>query len=462
MPRRMPYRRFWLSAMGLPTLFLGIHSALADTRTPFTFHDVNVLGTSMDMKVTTPTDADAKKAHEIALAEIDRLRGILSTYDPKTDISKLNETTSPVHVSQELIDVLKLYETWQSKTKGAYSAGTGELVAIWKKAEKDGKPPEPAVIAEAVKKIQKPLWKIDDAAKTVQRLVDVPINIDSLGKGFIINQAAIVARQKVSSIRGILVNIGGDIIALGGCNTSGPFTPWTIGITDPALPAENAPAIVEIHVTAMTVATSGNYARGYTFGENKYSHILDPRTGYPVDFKDQEAVIVDSATVIAPDNTTANALATSLCVLKPEEGLALIRSTPEAQCLLIMSDGTEQRSSGFKRFEVAGTANAGSPKPPPNPSPNPRNRPAPPSPPPPNPPSPPVRFPKTTKSPSTSRSIPCPPATSPPARPSPTWPSGSKPTRASMSKRSPSGALPAIISRRCANGGSRSRATKTP
>ena len=112
MPRPLSNWRHLLPALGLPyILVLGATAApAADTtaqHTPFAFHDVEILGTSMDMQVNTTSHADAAKAHDIALAEIERLRKILSTYESDTDISRVNASLSAVKVSQELIDVLK-------------------------------------------------------------------------------------------------------------------------------------------------------------------------------------------------------------------------------------------------------------------------------------------------------------------------------------------------------------------
>jgi hypothetical protein len=92
------------------------------------------------------------------------------------------------------------------------------------------------------------------------------------------------------------------------------------------------------------VSSSGDYERGFTIGGTHYSHILDPRTGRP-------ANRVTSVTVIAPANAIANAVATTLSVLEPEQGMALVRATPGAEAMLVTADGAVMRSSGFSRYE---------------------------------------------------------------------------------------------------------------
>jgi hypothetical protein len=93
------------------------------------------------------------------------------------------------------------------------------------------------------------------------------------------------------------------------------------------------------------IATSGGYERYYTIAGKRHSHIFDPRTG-------RSAAGAASATVIARDNVTANALATTLCVLTPDEGLKLVAAMPGVECFLVGQDGTQYRSAGFAAFEL--------------------------------------------------------------------------------------------------------------
>ena len=263
-------------------------------------------------------------AHGAILAEVDRLRKILSTYETGTDLGKVNASRGPVKVSPEVIEVLKLYDEWRQKSKGAFSGRLGGMIQMWQDAEKKGMP-MPAVVDAQVAAEKKELWKIDEAVGTVQRLGEGAINIDSLGKGFIVSRAAAAGKAASPGVRGLLLNIGGDITTEGTSSRTG-IQEWTVGITDPAHPAENDKALTYVKITGMSVATSASYDRKYTLGATKLSHIIDPRNGYPIDSEDAPKgphnPLVLSATVIARDNAAANALATSLCVLTPQEGLA--------------------------------------------------------------------------------------------------------------------------------------------
>ncbi|RYG85391.1 DUF2271 domain-containing protein, partial [bacterium] len=267
-------------------------------------------------------------------------------YDADAELAKLNATLEPVNTSPELLDVLAAYETWSTRTDGAFSGQVAELKQLWA----NGQTPDEAAIARATSAIREPLWKLDRAAGTVRRLADRPINVDSLGKGFVVDRALAAAKKDGPQVEGILLNIGGDLAATGFA-VPGRKIKWTLNVADPNASADNARPVVELRLTDLAVATSGGYARG--------NHLIDPRTGRPVGLTasgkpDRNGIA--SVTVIAPDNATANALATSICVLGVEAGLKLVKETPGAECLFVLNGGGRVRSDNFRRFEIPSPA----------------------------------------------------------------------------------------------------------
>lgn len=314
----------------------------------FQFHHEGVLGTSLDLQVRAVDEAQAALVESTALAEIERLRKILSTYDPESEISRFNASAGTVKCSPELLDVLGFYDLWNAKSAGAYNGHLGELIAAWKAAEKTGVPPDAATLQRIVRTLGQPGWKIDRVAGTATRFPGGAITMDSVGKGYIISKAAVAVRAKVPAVQGFLLNIGGDIFASG---VSAPGMPWTVGVADPKRTADNAPPLTQVRITNRAISTSAAYERGYTVGGRRFSHIFDPRTGLPAD-------AVASATVIASNTANSNALATTLCVLKPEQGLALVRQTPDVECLIIAADGRQFRSPRFASLEVRPAAPA--------------------------------------------------------------------------------------------------------
>jgi thiamine biosynthesis lipoprotein len=305
----------------------------------FAFHRDHVIGTSLDLCVVAPDEGTAEDAELTALNEIERLRLIFSAYDATTELSRLNRTREPMKVSAEMAEVLKAYALWQRRSGGAFHGQVGELVRVWKEGEKANREPTVASLERIVGDLRKPGWSLDAATNTVTRLTDQPLNLNAIGKGFIIQKAADAVRKQHPSVSGLLINLGGDILAWGS-------TPWAVGIQDPFNHFDNAAPVAGLRLTNQAVATSGGYQRFYTIGGKKYSHIFDPRTGRPAEG-------AASATVVAKDNVTANALATTLCVLKPEEGLKLVAGIPGTECLIIAADGKQFRSAGMRTFEVA-------------------------------------------------------------------------------------------------------------
>lgn len=323
----------------------GIKPAL---RQVFTYHHDNILGTALDLTVIATSRDAADAAEKSVLAEVERLRLILSSYDPEAELGKLNALGSrdePMKVSPELIEVLKQYDYWTKQSRNAYTGQMGRLIEIWKSAEKDKKLPVDAELLAAAQEAARPAWQIDEAKGTVKRLFGEQINIDSLGKGYIVGKAVAAATKDAPALSGMLLNIGGDLRVWGTPPpNAGQF--WAIGVQDPAKPALNAAPLSTVRVPGdRAVASSGGYQRFYTIGGKRYSHILDARTGKPARNL--------GATVVAPDSATANALATMCCILKTADAFELVRAVPGADCLIVTAEGTVLRSNGFKLLEGA-------------------------------------------------------------------------------------------------------------
>ena len=345
-----PARRAFAPLVHFIVIVIALAAPVSRAAEPelFRFHHENVLGTSLDLQVRAPDAAQAGLVESTALAEIERLRKILSGYDAESEISRFNASAGPVKVAPELLDVLSFYDFWNVKSGGAYNGHLGDLIAAWKDAEKTGVPPDAATLQRIVRALGQSAWKVDRAAGAATKLPGGALTIDSLGKGYIISKAAAAVRAKVPAAQGFMLNIGGDIFASG---LPAAGVPWIVGVADPKRSADNAPPLTQVRLSDRAISTSAAYERGFTVGGRRFSHILDPRTGLPAEG-------VASATVIATNNANANALATTMCVLKPEEGLALARQIPDVECLIVAADGRQLRSPRFAAFEVPPAAAA--------------------------------------------------------------------------------------------------------
>ena len=320
-------------ALPLPQLarsIPGVQSPLALAQTglgEFSSHYDGILGTSFDLVLHTLEPAAALYCQEQIFSEIERLRGILSTYDPASEICQVM-AGAPIR-SPELAEVLAAYETWSSRTRGAINVNLGAIIAAWRAAEKSGVPPTERELRAA---LREPL----------------AYNVDALGKGYIIDRAVALARRLVPA--GFL-DIGGDIRVWG-------ETDWLLGIADPANPADNAAPIATFTLRDAAVATSGGYARNFTLAGQRRSHLISPLTLQPLH-------PLTAATVVATDAVTANALSSAACVLGAADGSALAKTFATAHYI---SDAFAQRVHATSMFfaSVLPPTASGQVLPPPN------------------------------------------------------------------------------------------------
>ncbi|MVN78859.1 DUF2271 domain-containing protein [Hymenobacter sp. HMF4947] len=298
----------------------------------------NVLGTSLEIKLAAEADQPAAAAEAAALREVDHLNKILSGYDQASEFSRwLRAGKQPVAVSPELYEVLALFEQWRVQSHGALDASAETISQLWRTAAKQNRRPSAAEIAAAVAAVHQQHYVLNAQNHTAQRTSDAPLVLNSFAKSYILSKAA-EAALATPGVRGVVVNIGGDILVRGDHVEQ-------VQVSNPRADAENDPPIAQLHVHDKTIATSGNYRRGERIGGQWYSHIVDPRTGLP-------ASGVLSATVVADQATDAGALATALNVLPPAEGQALVAAVPGAEYLLLTADGRRLESAGWKNLAL--------------------------------------------------------------------------------------------------------------
>ncbi len=311
-------------------------------------HHDHILGTSLDLAIVADSAAAADRAEAAALAEIARLDRILSGYSPESEFSRWARTLGEPHrVSPELFDVLALFDEWRARTAGALDPAAEAVVRVWQTAAQRQQVPTPADVASAIADVRQTHWTLDPAARTATRRSATPLRLNSFVKSYIVERAA-AAAQAVRGVRGVMVNIGGDLVVRGAVDE-------TVALTDPRAPADNASPMDRVTVRDRAVATSGGYRRGVEIAGQRHSHIVDPRTGQP-------AGHVLSATVVSRQATNAGALATAFCVLAPEESAALAATVPGVDYLLVLADGRRIASEGWPALSD-GTATWGLPDP---------------------------------------------------------------------------------------------------
>lgn len=314
----------------------GIAFAAAPSTATYRFSYDHILGTSLDLSIVARGPAQAEDCAAALLDEIERLRKILSTYDPASEVSRLNASADAVPVGRELGEVLALYEAWRLRTGGVFNGQLGTLTSLWKAAQKTGEIPDAAELLKIVGEIDGPAVDLDVERGTARRRSSQQLNINALGKNYILARALRAGR--IDGIDGLLVDLGGDLFCWG-------EMPWRIGLADPRSCYDNLLPRHRILLRNQAVASSGGYARPMVIGDRSYSQIFDPRTGRPA-----EGVL--GASVVAPDPVTADALSTTLCILSPKQGLELIASLPGTACAIIDSDGNRHVSPDWPAVDA--------------------------------------------------------------------------------------------------------------
>jgi thiamine biosynthesis lipoprotein len=299
----------------------------------------NVLGTSLEIKISALSNNEAVRAEDAAMAEIDRLNKILSGYDKNSEFRQWTSgNNKAVKVSPELYDVLNLFDKWRDQTNGALNASAEVVGKVWKAGAASNQMPTRAEINTSVAQVKQAHWQLDDANKTATHLDNASLMLNTFTKSYVMNKAC-EAAMATNGVSAIVLNIGGDITVRGEHTEQ-------INISNPKADAENDAPVAMLNISNKTVATSGNYRRGEMIQGKWYSHIVDPRTGKP-------AGEVISATVVAPNAVDAGALATSLNVLSLAEGAKLMQNNPDAEYMLITANGKRVESPGWKALEIS-------------------------------------------------------------------------------------------------------------
>lgn len=307
---------------------------------PHVFHHEEIIGTSLELQVATTGESQARQVERLVLDELQRLEAILSTYRADSQFARwFASQGTPQPVAPEIVAVLRRFDHWHDASRGALNPAVGILEQVWQEAERRGAPPTEDELSAARQTLRGPHWRIEASTSRVEHLTTCPLTLNALAKGYLLDSVCDAVARSGLPVEGILINLGGDLRVQGQLDAP-------VAITDPRQDEDNGVPLHRITVRDRGVATSGNYRRGYDIGGRHYSHILDPATGQPVDH-------VRSATVVAPTATDADALATVLSVLSPDEGIALVERQPDTACLLVLADGSQRTSAGWPALESA-------------------------------------------------------------------------------------------------------------
>lgn len=286
------------------------------------------MGTHLSFAAFTSRSVDEARTRELfaaATTEIVRLEKLMTTWDPASEVSRINAAAGriPVAVSQETFDVIAESLRTSAISEGTFDITFETLHGLWKfDQDLDPRPPTPEQVRERVQFMGFRHVKLEKGPRTVYLdEAHVRIGLGGIAKGYAVDRAARVLQT--GGLDSFFVQAGGDLYAHG---LKADGTPWNAGIRDPRGPEGDYFATMPVSDCAFS--TAGDYERTYVIDGKRYHHIIDPRTGYP-------ATASRSVTIWAPTALLADEIDDAVFILGPEKGLALVESIEDAGAVIV-------------------------------------------------------------------------------------------------------------------------------
>lgn len=289
----------------------------------------NKLSTVVTITVYDSDKTLADNAVKAGFSEIDRLNDIFNAFDPKYELGKLNNESILYNPSSELLFVLNKSRYYHDISNGSFDVTVQPILDYYKQVFSSNKTPKDEEIAKVLELVDYDGLFFND---TVVRL-DKPgmeVTLGGIAKGYIADK--VVEKLQSMGIKHALVSIAGDIRAIGNKGTED----WSIALQNPRNKDEY---ITLITLNNRSVSTSGDYERFFV-PDKSIHHIINPRTG-------KSATDLISVTIVTDKAIDADALATSVFVLGPVEGLKLAEDLDNVEALLITKDKKILKTTGF-------------------------------------------------------------------------------------------------------------------
>ena len=258
---------------------------------------------------------------DIAFREIERLERLWNRYDPDSEISKLNKN-GVSKVSKDTLEIIKKAIEFSKLSEGLFDITIGPLADLWKERIKSkvSRFPTEEEITERLRFIGFEKIIIDEE-KSVIKFKDKGVSVDlgGIAQGYAVDK--VVEKLRSLGVKDCLIRIGGCIYALGRKDKRD----WRIGIQHPRNPHE---FIDYVELRDKAIATSGDYEQFFIYEGKRYSHIINPKTGYPVDNE------IISVTVISPQALISDFLSTAVFILGEEKGRELAKKFKDTKVII--------------------------------------------------------------------------------------------------------------------------------
>ncbi|MBD1259259.1 FAD:protein FMN transferase [Maribacter polysiphoniae] len=293
------------------------------------------MGCRFDITVVAANEEIGYINIDEAVAEIRRIEKMVSSWDPDSETALINKNAGikPVEVSVELYKLIERAKQISEITDGAFDISYSSMDEIWKFDGSMTYMPSKEMIKKSIANVGYEKIVLDPEGHTVfLKQKGMKISFGAIGKGYAADKTKelLVSKQVVAGI----INASGDLTTWG---TKASGEKWLIGIANPL--SKNK-IFSWLPIVESSVATSGNYEKFVIFDGKKYTHIIDPRTGYP-------SQGVNSVTIFAKSAELCDALATAVFIMGKDAGLSLINQLGGTEVILVDSNNKIHKSSGI-------------------------------------------------------------------------------------------------------------------
>ncbi len=285
-------------------------------------------------------ESKASAAVTAALDEVDRIDRLMSHYKPESPLSQLNRkaASEAVKVEPELFDFIAECLHYSRESNGAFDVTVGPLLKAWGFFRGEGRMPKAGELAEARSKVGWQHVILDNKEKTIRfDRAGVELDLGGIAKGYAVDRAVEVLKQH--GINRALVSACGSTIY--GLGSPPGEDAWKVKLRDPVSSQKTA---MTVRLKDRALSVSGSYEKFFDLGGKRYSHIFDPRTGWPV-----QGVL--SVAVLTNDGTTGDALDNVLYVSGVEASKRLLKTLPQTNVKFFLPDRKVQ-AKGWKLVEL--------------------------------------------------------------------------------------------------------------
>jgi thiamine biosynthesis lipoprotein len=304
------------------------------------------MGTNYSVVISGAPLPDKEALHQAVQERLDEINHTMSTYDEDSELSRINRSrdTGWIQVSDNLFQVLSKSIEISHLTGGTFDITVGPLVNLWGFGPDGGagKVPDAEIIHATLQNTGYSKIKLSMTPPSIRKTrPDLYLDLSAIAKGFAVDEIASLLDAR--GLKDYMVDIGGEV-RTAGKNPEGKT--WRIGIEKPLAYGRSVQQVVTLG--GMGMATSGDYRNYFEQDGVRYSHTLDPRTGYPIRHN------LASVSVLHDSTMTADALATALLVMGPTEALAFAsRNYLPAFFIINTGDGfIEQSTESFNSHLV--------------------------------------------------------------------------------------------------------------